>query len=93
MPRYFIRVVNAAFESRDSGDEYERPEAALDAGIRCAAEIVADEIVEGRQTAAAQVCVEDEKGEVVMRSVVSLSASPLWVSQQPMPAARDRLHS
>ena len=92
MPQYFIRLLNAAFESRDSGAEYERPEAALDAGIRCAAEIVADEIVEGRQTAAAQVCIEDEKGEVVMRSVVSLSASPLWVSPDIVRGAQDRPH-
>lgn len=92
MPQYFIRVLNAAFESRDSGEEYERPEAALDAGIRCAAEIVADEILEGRQTAAAEVCVEDERGEIVMRSVVSLSASPLWVGDQTAPEEQRQLH-
>ena len=79
MPHYFIRVLNADFESRDNGADYDRPEAALDVGIRCAAEIVTDELSAGKPTAAAQVCVEDDKGSVLMRSVVSLSASPLWV--------------
>ena len=81
MPQYFIRLLNAEFESRDNGAQYDRAETAMDAGIRSAAEIVADEIAGGRRMAAAQVCVEDDKGEVVMRTVVSLSASPLWVGE------------
>ena len=79
MPQFYIRVLNSDFESRDNRAEYDRPESAMDAGIRSAAEIVADEVAGGRATAAAQVCIEDDTGAVVMRTVVSLSTSPLWV--------------
>ena len=77
MALLFIRAVNAEFISRDEGAEYSSPEVALAHGVRSAATLVADEIGNGRTSVAVEVCVEQEDGTALLRSIVSLSVAHL----------------
>ena len=77
MPLLFIKTLNSTFQSRDDGIDYDRPEDALAAGVNGALEIARDELQGGRQSAAVDVCIEQEDGKVVLHSVVAISISPL----------------
>ena len=79
MPFLFIKTLNATFQSKDDGVDYDRPEDALAAGVNGALEIVRDEIKQGKAHAAVDVCIEQKDGKVILRSVVAVSVSPLGV--------------
>ena len=85
MPFLFIRTCNSDFGGIDDGAEYMSNEAALAAGVRGGVGIVVDEIQRGKQTAAVDVCIEDQSGETVMRTVVAISVSPLMVKPGSSP--------
>lgn len=80
MPLFFIRTCNSEFESVDDGADYERAEDALSMGLESAVGIARDEIQDGATTAAVEISVEGEGGERVLRSVVAISISSLWVT-------------
>lgn len=80
MPTLFIHAVNAAFQSRDDGADYDHPENALEIGIRAAVTMASDEVLAGERSAAVEVRVEREDGTPVLRSVVAVSVSPLLSS-------------
>lgn len=82
MPLLFVRTCNSDFHCRDEGSQYESPEDALAMGIEGAVDIARDEIQKGASTVAVEVCVEREDGKKVLRSVVSLSISPLSVEAE-----------
>ena len=63
MPQFFIQTVNSTLVSRDDGSDYARPEDALIVGVRSAL--------------AVEVCIEQEDGTLVLRSVVALSVTSL----------------
>ena len=77
MSLLFIHLVNSKFESRDDGEEYGRPEAALQAGIRGALGVAADEVLAGRPNSAVELIVEQKDGTPVFRSLVTIAVSPL----------------
>ena len=77
MPRLFIHATNGQFRSSDEGAEYDRPEAALAAGVRSAIAILADEVNGGERSAAVEISIEGEDGIQLLRSVVAVSVSPL----------------
>ncbi len=77
MPNLFIHVVNSEYASRDDGDDYTRPEDALAVGIRSATALVLDEINKGSANAAVEVRIEREDGFPLLRSLVSLSVTPV----------------
>ena len=77
MPRLFIHVLNARFESRDDGADYDNAEEAMAAGVRSALGIIGDEIDGGQPNAAVDVCIQQEDGTALLRSVVVLSVAPL----------------
>jgi hypothetical protein len=80
MALLFIHAINAEYQSCDAGAEYGRPEDALAAGVRSAAILVADEIGKGLAAASVEVRVEQADGTPMLRSVVSLSVTPLLPS-------------
>lgn len=77
MPHYFIRALNADFTSRDAGSDYDQPGQALDKGVEAAVAIAADEVLRGQSNASVEVTIELADGAPVLRSVVTLSVSPL----------------
>ena len=77
MPLLFITTLNASFQSKDEGVDYDRPEDALSAGVNGALEIARDEIIQGKKNVAVDVCIEQEDGKVILRSIVAVSVSPL----------------
>ena len=77
MPRLFIHATNGQFHSCDEGADYDRPEAALAAGVRGAIAIIADEVNGGERSAAVEISIEGEDGIQLLRSVVAVSVSPL----------------
>ncbi len=82
MPRYSIRTTNSVFIGNDDEAVFDDPEDALMSGIQGAIEISADEIASGRPTSAVEVCVNDEDGRPLLRSVVALSVSPLLTDRR-----------
>jgi hypothetical protein len=77
MPVLFIHLLNSTFKSKDEGAEYSSPEAALQAGIRGALSVAADEILRGQSNSAVQLTIEDNNNTPVLRSVVSIAVSPM----------------
>ena len=91
MPLLFIHATNADFRSRDDGTEYDGPEAALAIGVQSAVLMAADEIAQGRPSSAIEVSIEREDGSSILRSVVSISVSPLLAGGGevvPFPSSR-----
>lgn len=82
MPLLFLRAVNATFISRDDGAEYDSAEHALAYGVKGAAAFIADELGEGRTSAAIEICVEEESGAAILRSIVSMSVAPLLLRNE-----------
>ena len=82
MPLLFIHAMNAEFDARDEGTDYDRPEAALECAVRGALALATDEIVRGERSVAVEVSIEREDGTSVLRSVVNVSVSPLMSSEQ-----------
>ncbi|WP_375391583.1 hypothetical protein [uncultured Sphingomonas sp.] len=82
MPRYSIRTTNSVFEGNDDDAVFDRPEDALTSGIQGAIQISAEEIASGKLCAAVDVCVDDEDGTPLLRSVVSLSVAPLLTDKR-----------
>ena len=80
MPFLYIRTCNSDFHCVDDGADYARPEDALAAGVEGAVGIVSDEIKRGGNAAAVEICVEQEDGTRLLRSVVAISVSPLSVA-------------
>lgn len=87
MPLLFIHATNAEFDSRDDGVDYETPEQALAAGVQSAIGMVAEEVRTGGTSAAIEVCIEQEDGTPVRRSVVTLCVAPLFTEKTAGPAA------
>ena len=87
MPQYFIRALNSHFSSRDGGSDYDQPSTALTSGVGAAVAIAADEIQKGQSNAAVEVTIETLEGTPVLRSVVTLTISPLM--PVPSPAGDD----
>jgi hypothetical protein len=79
MTKFFIRAINSEFISRDEGDEYDRPETALAAGVQSAITIAVDEIKAGKSNTGLEVRVELEDGSAVLRSVIAMSVSQLML--------------
>jgi hypothetical protein len=79
MPFLFIRLCNSHFGSVDEGAEYVSKEAAMSAGVRGAVAIAGDEVFGGERAAAVDICIEDQNGKTVLRSVVAILVSPLLV--------------
>lgn len=77
MALLFIHATNTEFRSCDEGAEYEKPADALAVGIRGAVAMLAGELEQGRRSAAIEISVERADGTPMLRSVVSLSVSPL----------------
>lgn len=77
MSLLFIHTTNSAFDSRDDGGEYDRPERAMAAGIRSALRIATDEMQDGRASTAVDVRIEQEDGTVLLRSILTVAVSPL----------------
>lgn len=90
MPRFFIRALNAEFSSRDAGSDYDEPRQALDRGVEAAIAITADEILKGHSNASVEVTVELADGAPVLRSVVTLSVSPLIATRTEPHLSSDR---
>ena len=84
MTQLFIRVTNGKFHSRDEGDEYDNPAAALAFGVQSAVSIAAEEVVRGQCNAAVMISIEREDGAQVLCSVVAVSASPLMAATEPV---------
>ena len=82
MPLLFIHATNAEFDARDEGSEYDNPEAALEAGVRGALALATDEIVCGARNVAVEISVEQEDGTSMLRSVVTVTVSPLMAEWQ-----------
>ena len=80
MPTLFIHAVNAEYQSRDEGANYDRPESALEIGIRAAVTMAGDEVLGGKRSSAVEVRIEREDGTPVLRSMVAVSVSPLLSS-------------
>jgi hypothetical protein len=78
MNRYRIHMINSDFESCDEG-AFASLEAALDAGVRSAAEVVKDLIAKGEANSAIEIRVE-EGDQVIARRVLAYSISALAVS-------------
>ena len=77
MLKLFIHLRNSTYCARDDGAEFDTPKAALALGIKGALNIAADEIGQGRQSAAIVVSVEEEDGTRLLTSVVAVSVSLL----------------
>jgi hypothetical protein len=75
MPLYRIKMTNSEFESAEEG-EYPSVAAATKMAISAATRVVAENIANGEQTSAVEVCVE-EGDRVVAHHVVNLSVSQL----------------
>lgn len=84
MSRFIIHVTNSEFTGQDSDLDYDRAEDALAAGVRSGVAIVTDEIIAGKASAAAEICIEAENGSFILRSVVTLSVAPLLI-EKPAP--------
>ena len=84
MPQLFIHVTNGKFRSRDEGADYDDPTAALALGVRSAFAIAAEEVARGERSAAVDICIEQEDGTLVLRSVVAVSISPLSLALGPI---------
>jgi len=84
MPILFIHATNSTFDSRDNGDEYDRPEAAMTVGIQSALGIAVDEMQDGRASSAVEIRIELEDGTAVLRSVVAVSVSPLQTAGEAL---------
>ena len=82
MALLFIHATNSEFRASDEGAEYEKPADALAVGVRGAVAMLAAEIEQGRRSAAIEISVALTDGTPMLRSVVSLSVSPLL----PVPA-------
>ena len=88
MPMFFIHVRNSEFRSCDEGAKYDHPEAALASGVRSAVALVAEEINQGKRSAAAEISIERDDGTQALCSVVAISVSPMILAKQgPEPAA------
>jgi hypothetical protein len=77
MPIFYIHATNSSFRSLGPPKEHESANAALRAGIRAGIEIAADEVRSGSPNAMVEVCIADVNNDVVLRSAVSVSVSPL----------------
>lgn len=77
MPLLFIHITDSEFFSYDEGVEYDQPADALAAGVRGAVALLADEINQGDCSAAIEISVQLKDGTQLLRSVVSVSVSPL----------------
>lgn len=77
MPFLFIRTCNSDYGAIDEGGEYGSNEDALQMGVQSGVAIATDEIHRGERTAAVEVCVEDQGGKTVLRTVVTIAVSPL----------------
>ncbi len=82
MPLLFVHATNSTFFSCDEGSEYDQPADALAAGVRSAVALLADEVNQGERSAAIEISIQLEDGTQLLRSVVSVSVSPLL----PVPA-------
>ena len=80
MPFLFIRTCNSDFSTIDEGAEYGSNEDALAMGVQSAVAIATDEIHRGEKTAAVDVCIEDQSGKAVLRTVIAISVSPLMIA-------------
>lgn len=81
MPFLFIRTCNSDFGATDEGADYNTNEEALATGVQGAVAIATDEIHRGERTAAVEVCIEDQNGSAVLRTVVAISVSSLMVKR------------
>ena len=77
MPLFFIHARNSEFNSRDDGAEYDHPEVALSAGIQIAVTLASEEIAGGKHNTAVEIVIERHDGIQVLRSVVTITVSPL----------------
>ena len=77
MPQFFIQATNSEFRSRDEGAEYDHPDVAMASGIRSAVAFIADEVNQGKRSAAVEISIEGADGAQVLRSVVAISISPI----------------
>lgn len=83
MPRYSIHTTNSVFESNDDHAIFDGPAEALASAVQGAIRITADEIASGNHCASIDICVDDEHGMPLLRSVVALSVAPLLTHKRP----------
>lgn len=79
MPFLYIRTCNSEIVARDEGCDYETNEAAMAQGVQSALGIVTDEILMGERSAAVDVCVEDQNGKTLLRTIVAVSTSLMMI--------------
>jgi hypothetical protein len=79
MPRFRVHMINSDFSSSEEGD-YASVEAAVEAGVRGAAEVASDQIAKGTPAAAIEIRVE-QGDEVLARRVIAFSVSDLRTSE------------
>jgi hypothetical protein len=77
MSLLFIHTHNSRFHACDDGSEYDQPEVALAMGLRSAIALVAEEVNQGKTSAAVEVSVKQADGIQLLRSVVAISVSSL----------------
>lgn len=79
MHHYRIHMINSDFESSEEG-AYASLEAAIEAAVRSASEVVRDLIAKGEKNSAIEIRVEHE-GKVIARRVLAYSLSALAVAE------------
>jgi hypothetical protein len=75
MPPFRLRLINGDFTS-DSESAFSSAEAAVRAGLEAATSIARETLLQGEQTTAVEVRVEED-GRAVVRRVINLSVSDL----------------
>lgn len=79
MPTYRVRIVGTDFDAEDEGSEYPDTDTAVNAAIKAAIAVAADEASRGASGAVMEARVE-EGADVLARYIVALSVEPVALS-------------
>lgn len=79
MQHYRIHMINSDFASSEEG-AFASLDAALEAGVRSASEVVRDQIAKGETNSAIEIRIEEGE-QVLARRVLAYSISPLAVGE------------
>lgn len=76
MAKFIIRTINSVLHA-EGATEQPRAEEAMMVGVKGAASIALEEVTKGGNAAAVEVSIENEAGELLLRSAVSVAVAPL----------------